>query len=112
MAWPDWDGLAVQSPRSIDTRMKIVRVTLSQFAMLGFEGGRTRGIAQIPDVPHSLVIHHFKTPTWKEPRKGVWRSVCRPHGCDAIRRRQSGFWTAVLAASAPGVNASSRTVRR
>jgi TetR/AcrR family transcriptional regulator len=46
--------------RSIDTRLKIVKAALSEFAKYGFDGASTRGIAQVAEVPHSLVIHHFK----------------------------------------------------
>ncbi|MHB8529495.1 MAG: TetR/AcrR family transcriptional regulator [Caulobacteraceae bacterium] len=41
--------------------MKIVRSALSQFALLGFDGASTRGIAEAAGVPHSLVIYHFHT---------------------------------------------------
>lgn len=47
--------------RSIDTRLKIVKAALSEFAKYGFDGASTRGISQAADVPHSLVIHHFKS---------------------------------------------------
>jgi AcrR family transcriptional regulator len=46
--------------RSIDTRLKIVKAALSEFAKYGFDGASTRGIAEVAEVPHSLVIHHFK----------------------------------------------------
>lgn len=46
--------------RSIDTRLKIVKAALSEFAKYGFDGASTRGIAQAAEMPHSLVIHHFK----------------------------------------------------
>jgi AcrR family transcriptional regulator len=46
--------------RSIDTRLRIVKAALSEFAKYGFDGASTRGIAQAAEVPHSLVIHHFK----------------------------------------------------
>lgn len=57
-----------QQQRSIDTRLKIVRAALSQFAMLGFDGASTRGIALAADVPHSLVLHHYKSKDelWRE----------------------------------------------
>jgi TetR/AcrR family transcriptional regulator len=47
--------------RTIDTRLKIIRAAMSEFATLGFEGASTRRVAATADVPHSLVIYHFKT---------------------------------------------------
>lgn len=45
--------------RSIDTRNKIIKAALAEFAKFGFEGASTRQVAAAIDVPHSLVIHHF-----------------------------------------------------
>jgi AcrR family transcriptional regulator len=47
--------------RTVDTRLKIVRSALCEFAVLGFDGASTRGIAEAAGVPHSLVIYHFHT---------------------------------------------------
>ncbi|HEY1562434.1 MAG TPA: TetR/AcrR family transcriptional regulator [Caulobacteraceae bacterium] len=57
--------------RTVETRLKIVRSALSEFAMLGFEGASTRGIAETAGVPHSLVIYHFhsKDELWHETVK-------------------------------------------
>lgn len=57
-----------QQQRSIDTRLKITRAALAQFALLGFDGASTRGIALAAAVPHSLVLHHYKSKTelWYE----------------------------------------------
>lgn len=50
-----------QQQRSIDTRSRITAAALSQFALLGFDGASTRGVAEAAGVPHSLVLHHYKT---------------------------------------------------
>ncbi len=47
--------------RTIDTRSKIFRAALSEFALLGFDGASTRRIAEVAEVPHSLVLYHFKS---------------------------------------------------
>ncbi len=60
-----------QQQRSVDTRLKIIRSALSEFARLGFDDASTRGIAEAADVPHSLVIYHFhsKEELWYEAVK-------------------------------------------
>jgi TetR/AcrR family transcriptional regulator len=57
--------------RTVETRLKIIRSALSEFALLGFEGASTRGIAEVAGVPHSLVIYHFrsKDELWHETVK-------------------------------------------
>ena len=57
--------------RTIDTRLKITRSALSEFALMGFDGASTRGIAAAAGVPHSLVIYHFhsKDELWYETVK-------------------------------------------
>ena len=57
-----------QQQRSVDTRLKIIRSALSEFALLGFDGASTRGIAEAAGVPHSLVVYHFhsKDELWHE----------------------------------------------
>ncbi|GAA0322705.1 hypothetical protein GCM10009087_36220 [Sphingomonas oligophenolica] len=57
--------------RSIDTRLKIVNAALSEFARFGFDGSSTRGISQAAEVPHSLVIHHFKN------KEDLWHATVR-----------------------------------
>ncbi|MDB5494490.1 MAG: hypothetical protein JWP86_1827 [Phenylobacterium sp.] len=68
-----------QQQRSVDTRLKIIRAALSQFALLGFDGASTRGIAEAADVPHSLVIYHFHTKEelWYETVKEAVRWYAR-----------------------------------
>ncbi|MDB5449077.1 MAG: hypothetical protein JWQ52_205 [Phenylobacterium sp.] len=65
--------------RSVDTRLKIIHSALSQFALLGFDGASTRGIAEAADVPHSLVIYHFHTKEelWYETVKEAVRWYTR-----------------------------------
>ena len=46
--------------RTVETRLKIIKAAMSEFALLGFEGATTRGIAEAADAPHSLVLYHFK----------------------------------------------------
>jgi AcrR family transcriptional regulator len=45
----------------VETRLRIIRAAMSQFAQVGFEAATTRGIAEAADVPHSLVIYHFRS---------------------------------------------------
>ncbi len=54
--------------RTIETREKIMKAALSEFARRGFEGTSTRDIADSAGVPHSLVIYHFggKDDLWYE----------------------------------------------
>lgn len=68
-----------QQQRSVDTRLKIIRSALSQFALLGFDGASTRGIAEAAEVPHSLVIYHFHTKEelWYETVKEAVRWYTR-----------------------------------
>ncbi|MDB5426742.1 MAG: hypothetical protein JWR43_717, partial [Phenylobacterium sp.] len=68
-----------QQQRSVDTRLKIIRAALSQFALLGFDGASTRGIAEAAEVPHSLVIYHFHTKEelWYETVKEAVRWYTR-----------------------------------
>ncbi|MDB5443757.1 MAG: hypothetical protein JWP73_2133 [Phenylobacterium sp.] len=68
-----------QQQRSVDTRLKIIRSALSQFALLGFDGASTRGIAEAAEVPHSLVIYHFHTTEelWYETVKEAVRWYTR-----------------------------------
>jgi len=47
--------------RTVDTRLKIVKAALAEFAMVGFDSASTRRIADAANVPHSLVIYHFKS---------------------------------------------------
>ena len=65
--------------RTVDTRLKIVRSALSEFALLGFEGATTRSIAEAAGVPHSLVIYHFhsKDELWYESVKEAVRRYAR-----------------------------------
>ena len=57
--------------RTVDTRLKIIRAALSEFALRSFDGASTRGIAEVAQVPHSLVIYHFrnKEELWYETAK-------------------------------------------
>ena len=55
--------------RSIETRNKILAAATAAFAKAGFDGTTTRVIASHAEVPHSLLIHHFRT------KLGVWRAV-------------------------------------
>jgi TetR/AcrR family transcriptional regulator len=57
--------------RTIDTRQKIMKAALVEFALRGFENTSTREIAESARVPHSLVIYHFggKEDLWYETVK-------------------------------------------
>src|SRR6266851_6469155 len=68
-----------QQQRTVDTRLKIIRSALSEFALLGFDGASTRGIAEAASVPHSLVIYHFhsKDELWYETVKEAVRWYAR-----------------------------------
>src|ERR1700719_2456524 len=68
-----------QQQRTVDTRLKIIRSALSQFALLGFDGASTRGIAEAAEAPHSLVIYHFhsKEELWYETVKEAVRWYAR-----------------------------------
>lgn len=57
--------------RSIETRNRIIRASLSEFAKFGFEGASTRGVAQAADVPHSLVLHHYSN------KSELWQATVR-----------------------------------
>ena len=48
---------------------------MSEFALFGFEGATTRGIAEAADAPHSLVLYHFnnKEDLWYETVREVVR---------------------------------------
>ncbi len=50
-----------QQQRSIDTRRRIMEAALSEFARYGFDKVSTRGVALAAGVPHSLVLHYFKS---------------------------------------------------
>lgn len=54
--------------RTIETRRKIMKAALAEFARRGFEGTSTRDVARSARVPHSLVIYHFgsKDQLWYE----------------------------------------------
>jgi AcrR family transcriptional regulator len=47
--------------RTVETRLKIIKAALSEFALRRFEGATTRGIAEVAQTPHSLVLYHFKS---------------------------------------------------
>ncbi|MDB5482624.1 MAG: hypothetical protein JWO83_3677 [Caulobacteraceae bacterium] len=68
-----------QQQRTVDTRLKIIRAALSEFALLGFDGASTRGIAEAAEAPHSLVIYHFHTKDelWYETVKEAVRWYAR-----------------------------------
>ena len=55
--------------RSIQTRAKILAAATLEFCRTGFNGATARSIADRADVPHALVIYHFKT------KLGIWRAV-------------------------------------
>lgn len=57
-----------QQQRTIETRQKIIKAALAEFALRGFENTSTREIAQRAHVPHSLVLYHFgcKEDLWYE----------------------------------------------
>jgi TetR/AcrR family transcriptional regulator len=57
--------------RTIETRQKIMKAALAEFARRGFENTSTREIADSARVPHSLVIYHFgkKDDLWYETVK-------------------------------------------
>jgi len=55
--------------RTVDTRRKIIRAALTDFALVGFEGSSTRRIAELAGVPHSLVLYHFKN------KESLWYST-------------------------------------
>jgi AcrR family transcriptional regulator len=87
--------------RTVDTRLKIVRSALSEFALLGFDGASTRGIAAAAGVPHSLVIYHFhsKEELWYETVKDAVQWYARREfgvvgpvkGGDPVRRLKRNF---------------------
>jgi AcrR family transcriptional regulator len=55
----------------VDTRLKIIKAAMSEFAALGFDGATTRGIAETAEIPHSLVIYHFKS------KDELWHATIR-----------------------------------
>lgn len=59
--------------RTVDTRLKIIKAALSEFALRSFDGATTRGISDVADVPHSLVLYHFqnKEQLWYETVREV-----------------------------------------
>jgi AcrR family transcriptional regulator len=72
-----------QQQRTIETRLRIIRAAISQFAQVGFDAATTRGIAEAADVQHSLVIYHFgsKDEIWNEAvREAVSWSARRDFG--------------------------------
>ncbi len=77
--------------RSLDTRDKIFRAALSEFALLGFEGASTRRIAEVADMPHSLVLYHFNS------KENLWSETVD----DAVRR-YTRFDVAAAPAAADG----------
>jgi TetR/AcrR family transcriptional regulator len=87
--------------RTVDTRLKIIRSALSEFARLGFETASTRGIAEAAGVQHSLVLYHFgsKDELWYDAVKEAvsWYSrrefgVVRPvQGGDPVTALKRNF---------------------
>jgi TetR/AcrR family transcriptional regulator len=65
--------------RTIETRQKIMKAALAEFARRGFENTSTREIADSARVPHSLVIYHFgsKEDLWYETVKDAVGSYTR-----------------------------------
>ena len=55
--------------RSVQTRGKILAAALAEFSNSGFDGATSRSIAERANVPHALVIYHFKS------KLGIWRAV-------------------------------------
>jgi TetR/AcrR family transcriptional regulator len=55
--------------RSIDTRERILKAALKEFAAKGFGGTSTREVASKAGVPHPLVTYHF------ESKEGLWKAV-------------------------------------
>jgi TetR/AcrR family transcriptional regulator len=90
-----------QQQRTVDTRLKIIRAALTEFALLGFDGASTRGIAEKAGVPHSLVIYHFRTKDelWYEAvKEAVGKYARRNFGVigpvrdgDPVRRLKRNF---------------------
>lgn len=56
---------AVEAPTKSNTgaasRLSIVRTTTEKFALTGYAGGRTKGIAHAADVKRKLLFYYFKT---------------------------------------------------
>ena len=71
--------------RTIETRQKIMKAALAEFARRGFEGTSTRDIAVAARVPHSLVIYHFggKDDLWYETVREAVGSYTR-HSFGAV----------------------------
>jgi AcrR family transcriptional regulator len=46
--------------RGIDTRERILKIAVNEFAQRGFEGTSTRTVAKLAGVPHTLVVYYFK----------------------------------------------------
>ena len=57
--------------RSAQTRQRILEGGAVEFATKGFGGATTRSIAKRANVPHGLIIYHFKT------KLGVWEAVMK-----------------------------------
>ncbi|SFI56884.1 TetR/AcrR family transcriptional regulator [Caulobacter sp. UNC279MFTsu5.1] len=85
--------------RTVDTRLKIIKAALSEFALRSFDGATTRGISDAAQVPHSLVLYHFrnKEQLWYETvrevvswytRRGVGSSRSRSSKDAAARLRR------------------------
>jgi AcrR family transcriptional regulator len=55
--------------RAIETRAKILKAAIAEFADKGFEGTSTRVIAEHADVRHALLIYHFQS------KRGIWEAV-------------------------------------
>ncbi len=75
--------------RTIETRSKIFRAALSEFALFGFDGASTRRIAETAEVPHSLVLYHFKS------KANLWDETVD----ESVRRYTqsgTGLWSASL----------------
>ena len=46
--------------RGLDTRKRILKIAVNEFAQRGFKGTSTRTIAKLASVPHTLVVYYFK----------------------------------------------------
>ncbi len=66
-----------EQQRSIDTRLTIIRAALAEFAEKGFEGARTRTIADRAEMQHPLITYHFRTKDelWRAVAEHVWSTI-------------------------------------
>jgi TetR/AcrR family transcriptional regulator len=77
-----------EQQRSLDTKQAIIDAALRAFADKGFEGASTREIAELADVNHRLIAHHFggKDSLWQATAKYVFGTYAQ-----RLRKRYRGL---------------------